>query len=188
VLPLPQRLLLVIDDSPTKRYAFFGADPNATVAEILDAFAPPRDHRAGLHDVKEVWGAGRQQVCNIWTNVAVFDSNLWMHTLVESWAWRRSHEQLDDRSNSTTAATRRARDADRRPSHANRRKALRRLSLDQQSNALASAHSPPRGRLRPVASARSPPPGHCPVNSSPSPKTSSQWPPEGSEVFGKCRP
>ena len=34
-------------------------------------------------------------------------------------------------------------DADRRPSHANRRKALRRLILDQQLNALATATSLP---------------------------------------------
>lgn len=53
-----------------------------------------------FHDVKEVWGAGQQQVRNIWTNVAVFNMNLWMHTLVELWAWRLPHEQLVDRSDS----------------------------------------------------------------------------------------
>jgi len=29
-------------------------------------------------------------VRNIWTNVAVYHLNLWMHTLVELWAWDRS--------------------------------------------------------------------------------------------------
>ena len=42
-----------------------------------------------------------------------------MHTLVELWAWNRPHEQLVDRSDSPGD------DADRRPSHAHRRKALR---------------------------------------------------------------
>ena len=36
-----------------------------------------------FHDVKEVWGTGQQQVRNIWTNVAVYQLNLWMHALVE---------------------------------------------------------------------------------------------------------
>jgi hypothetical protein len=52
--------------------------------------------------------------------VAVFNLNLWMHTLVEMWAWNRSHNRLCDRSDSPWD------NADRRPSHANRRKALQR--------------------------------------------------------------
>jgi len=69
--------------------------------------------------VKEVWGAGQQQVRNIWTNLAVYHLNLWMHTLVELWSWNRSHDELCDRSLSPWD------DAERRPSHADRRKALR---------------------------------------------------------------
>jgi len=46
-----------------------------------------------------------------------------MHTLVELWAWGRSHEELCDRSNSPWD------DVGRRPSQANRRKSLRRLIL-----------------------------------------------------------
>jgi hypothetical protein len=47
-----------------------------------------------------VWGTGQQQVRNIWTNVGVFHLNVWMHTLVELWAWHLPHERLCDRSNS----------------------------------------------------------------------------------------
>lgn len=118
-------------------FAFFCTDPNATVAEILEAFADRATIEQDFHDVKEVWGAGQQQVRNIWTNVAVFNMNLWMHTLVELWAWRLPHDELVDRSDSPWD------DADRRPSHANRRKALRRLILDQQLNALATTQSLP---------------------------------------------
>ena len=49
--------------------------------------------------------------------------NLWAHTLVELWAWNRPEDQLVDRSASPW-------DAEwRRPSHADRRKALTREML-----------------------------------------------------------
>ena len=73
--------------------------------------------------MKEVWGSGQQQVRNIWTNVAVYHLNLWMHTLVELWAWDRSGKTLCDRSDSPWDVTH------RRPSHADRRKALRQTIL-----------------------------------------------------------
>jgi hypothetical protein len=100
-------------------YAFFCTDPQQSVVAILEAFADRATIEQDFHDLKEVWGAGQQQVRNIWTNLAVYNLNLWMHTLVELWAWDRSRKQLCDRSNSPWD------DAARRPSHANRRKALR---------------------------------------------------------------
>ncbi len=92
--------------------------------------------------MKEVWGAGQQQVRNIWTNVAVYQMNLWMHTLVELWAWNRTHRQLCDRRDSPWD------DADRRPSHANRRKALRRQILRNELSTITTATSLPRKILR----------------------------------------
>ena len=91
-----------------------------------------------FHDVKEVWGAGQQQVRNIWTNVAVYHLNLWMHTLLELWSWNRSHEVLCDRSLSPWD------DAERRPSHADRRKALRRYIMEQELSTLAAVWRLPR--------------------------------------------
>ena len=99
-------------------FAFFSTDPNVTVREILEAFADRATIEQDFHDVKEVWGSGQQQVRNIWTNVAVYHLNLWMHTLVELWAWDRSGKELCDRSDSPWDITH------RRPSHAERRKAL----------------------------------------------------------------
>lgn len=104
-------------------FAFYSTDPNASVPEILEAFADRATIEQDFHDVKEVWGAGQQQVRNVWTNVAVYHMNLWMHTLVEMWAWNRPHAQLCDRSDSPWD------DAERRPSHANRRQALRQQIL-----------------------------------------------------------
>ena len=163
-LPLPERLLLVIDDSPTKTYktflatyppvgcvirvvlikedhgwyAFFCTDSNASVQEILEAFADRATIEQDFHDVKEVWGSGQQQVRNVWTNLAVYNLNLWMHTLVELWAWNRSGRQLVNRSDSPWD------DADRRPSHADRRKALRQHILDNELSAITAAWLLPR--------------------------------------------
>ena len=119
-------------------YAFFCTDPNASVKEILEAFADRATIEQDFHDVKEVWGTGQQQVRNIWTNLAVYNMNLWMHTLVELWAWNRNHEQLCDRSDSPWD------DADRRPSHANRRKALRQLIMQNELSTLKAAWWLPR--------------------------------------------
>jgi len=118
------RVVLVKEDHAW--YAFFCTDPNASVQEILEAFADRATIEQDFHDVKEVWGSGQQQVRNIWANLAVYNLNLWMHTLVELWAWDRPGEQLVDRSDSPWD------DATRRPSHANRRNSLRRWILQNE--------------------------------------------------------
>jgi len=119
-------------------YAFFCTDPNVSVQEILETFADRATIEQDFHDVKEVWGSGQQQVRNIWNNLAVYNLNLWMHTLVELWAWDKSGKQLVDRSDSPWD------DAERRPSHANRRKALRRKILRNELSTITSMWSLPR--------------------------------------------
>ena len=123
-------------------FAFFCTDPRASVLEILEAFADRATIEQDFHDVKEVWGAGQQQVRNIWTNVAVYQLNLWMHTLVELWAWNKTHKQLCDRSDSPWD------DATRRPSHANRRKALRQHVMQNELSAVTAAWRLPRKIIR----------------------------------------
>ena len=123
-------------------FALFSTDVNASVGEILEAFADRATIEQDFHDVKEVWGAGQQQVRNIWTNVAVFQCCLWMHTLVELWAWNRGHEELCDRSDSPWD------DAARRPSHANRRKALRQLIMHNELSTITADWRLPRKILR----------------------------------------
>ena len=117
---------------------FFSTDPNASVVEIIEAFADRATIEQDFHDVKEVWGAGQQQVRNIWTNVAVYHLSLWMHTLVELWAWNRPHAELCNRSGSPWD------DPGRRPSHADRRKALRRHIMQNELSAAAAIWSLPR--------------------------------------------
>lgn len=117
---------------------FFATDPTATPREIVEAFADRAAIEQCFHDVKEVWGAGQQQVRNVWANVAAFNLNLWVQTLVECWAWNKPAGELRDRSASPWD------DASRRPSHADRRNALRRQTLDNEYAALPTAirHEP----------------------------------------------
>ena len=117
-------------------------DPNASVKDILEAFSDRATIEQDYHDVKEVWGSGQQQVRNIWTNVAVYNLNLWMHTLVELWSWNRKATQLSDRSDSPWD------DPDRRPSHANRRKALRRHVMQTEFLTITAAWQLPRKIVR----------------------------------------
>jgi hypothetical protein len=130
------RVVLVKEDHGW--YAFFCTDPSASVVEILEAFADRATIEQDFHDVKEVWGPGQQQVRNIWNNLAVYNLNLWMHTLVELWAWDKSGQQLVDRSDSPWD------DAQRRPSHANRRKALRQYILRNELSTITTVWSLPQ--------------------------------------------
>src|SRR3990170_1172974 len=123
-------------------FALFSTDVNASVGEILEAFADRATIEQDFHDVKEVWGAGQQQVRNIWTNVAVFQLCLWMHTLVELWAWNRSHDDLVDRNDSPWD------DPQRRPSHANRCKALRQQIIEHELSTITAAWRLPRKILQ----------------------------------------
>jgi len=115
------RVVLVRDEQGW--FAWFSTDPDATVREILECVADRAAIEQDFHDVKEVHGAGQQQLRNVWANLGAFNLLLWLHTLVELWAWNLPHEQLCDRRESPWD------DPTRRPSHADRCKALRRASF-----------------------------------------------------------
>jgi hypothetical protein len=126
------RVVIVKEESGCE--FFFCTNPDATPREIVEAFADRAVIEQDFHDVKEVWGAGQQQVRNIWANIAVFNLNLWVHTLVECWAWNKDVASIRDRSDSPWD------DPERRPSHADRRKALRRETLQNEYSALSGSH------------------------------------------------
>jgi hypothetical protein len=140
--PVGGVIRVVIVEEDHDWYPFFSTDPNATAVEIIEAFADRATIEQDFHDVKEVWGAGQQQVRNIWTNLAAYHLNLWIHTLVELRSWNRPHEQLCDRSRSPWD------DADRRPSHADRRKALQRQIMEHELSTLAAVRRLPRKILQ----------------------------------------
>jgi hypothetical protein len=125
-------VLLVKEDNGSWR-AYFCTKADATATEILEAVADRAALEQVFHDVKEVHGSGQQQLRNLFSNIAAFNLNLWAHTLIELWAWHKNHEALCDRSASPWD------DAERRPSHANRRNALRRASIQEEFSALHAA-------------------------------------------------
>lgn len=131
------RVVLVKEDDDSWR-AYFCTHAKASVAEILEAVADRSAIEQVFHDLKEVHGVGQAQTRNYWSNVAVYHLNLWWHTLVELWAWRRPASELVDRSQSPWD------DADRRPSHADRRNALRRQCLTEEFRAATAFATLPR--------------------------------------------
>lgn len=136
------RVVLVREDNGDWR-AYFCTDPNATVAEILEAVADRSVVEQNFHDVKEVHGVGQQQLRNYWANIGAYHLTLWLHTLIELWAWHKPKKELVDRSASPWD------DANRRPSHADRRNAMRRQCLenDFQRQAAGEVLSPKISRL-----------------------------------------
>jgi hypothetical protein len=120
--------VVIVKEAAGPQY-FFCTDPDATVEEILELFADRAAIEQTFHDVKEVEGAGQQQVRHLWANLGAWHLNLWSHTLVELWAWNKPKGHICDRRASPWD------DADRRPSHADRRKSLCRWILREQFSA-----------------------------------------------------
>jgi hypothetical protein len=136
------RVVLVKEDEGW--VPFFCTDANATAVEILEAAADRTALEQMNRDVKEVWGAGEQQVRNVYSNEACCNLNLWMHTLVEVWAWDKPEEELIDRSKSPWDREL------RRPSHADKRKALQREVLRAEIDEALSGQ-PTKERIRQLA-------------------------------------
>ena len=68
----------------------------------------------------------------VWANVGAWNLIGWWHTLVELWAWDRPHARLCDRRDSPWDK------AERRPSHADRCRSLRREALEEEYSRLPS--------------------------------------------------
>ena len=85
---------------PDRWVAYFSTDPDLSVASILETVADRSALEQVFHDVKEVHGAGQQQLRDVWANVGAWNLIGWWHTLVELWAWDRPQSRLRDRSDS----------------------------------------------------------------------------------------
>jgi hypothetical protein len=118
-------MVLIVRENKNSWRAFMCTNLLATAEEILEAVADRFAIEQNFHDLKEIEGAGQQQVRNFWANVGAFHLNMWVHTMVELWAWDKSAKMLCNRSDSPWD------DACRRPSHADRRHALRRAVLSK---------------------------------------------------------
>lgn len=102
---------------------YFCTDTSAEVRDILEAVAARWAIEEHFHDVKEVWGAGQQQVRNVWSNIGCWNLNQWLYTLVELCCWDAAKPQLEGRGDRPWD------NPDRRPSHADRRRTIAREML-----------------------------------------------------------
>src|SRR5215204_3523347 len=136
------RVVLVQEEDDWLPYFAVGAEVSAV--EILEAMADRGSLEQTNKDVKEVWGAGQQQVRNLFCNEGCFNLNLWMYSLVEAWAWDKQQEELTDRSASPWDSE------PRRPSAADKRKALQRQVLQREIQEALSGR-PNKGKIRELA-------------------------------------
>jgi len=136
--PVGGVIRVVLVREPDRWVAYFSTDPDLSVASILETVADRSALEQVFHDVKEVHGAGQQQLRHVWANVGAWNLIGWWHTLVELWAWDRPQSRSCDRSDSPWDQ------AERRPSHANRCQELRREAMQEEYSSL-----PSRAGLRP---------------------------------------
>jgi hypothetical protein len=104
---------------------YFCTDTSAPVRDILETVAARWAIEEHFHDVKEVWGAGQQQVRNVWSNIGCWHLNGWLYTLVELCCWDAPKSALTDRRSRPWD------NPDRRPSHADRRRSISREMLQK---------------------------------------------------------
>jgi hypothetical protein len=117
------RVVIVADADGSWR-AYLCTDPEAAVEAIVQATLDRWAIEQNFHDLKEVEGIGQVQLRRLWSNVGALNLNLWVHTLTEVWGWAHPAGTLSDRSDRPWD------DAGRRPSHADRRRALQREMLE----------------------------------------------------------
>jgi hypothetical protein len=96
-----------------------------------------------FHDGKEVWGAGQQQVRNLWSNTGSCHLNTWLYTMVELASWDVPAEELVDRTDRSWD------NPSRRPSHADRRRRIMREMLEKEFLAPLPAGSESQKYLSP---------------------------------------
>lgn len=118
--------VVLLEHAPSNWAAYFSTDQTLDAKAILETGAERWAIEETFHDVKEVWGAGQQQVRNVWSNIGCWHLNTWLYSLVELTCWDRPAATLVDRRDRSWD------NPDRRPSHADRRRQIRREMLEQQ--------------------------------------------------------
>ena len=112
-------LVLIVREAIDCWRAYMCTNLSATAEQILEAVSDRMAIEQNFHDLKEIEGAGQQQVRGYCANVGAFHLNMWVHTLVELWAWEQKTSAVCDRSDSPWD------DQFRRPSHADKCDCLR---------------------------------------------------------------
>jgi hypothetical protein len=122
--PAGGAIRVVLVDEPSGWVAFFCTDPSACVADILESVAARFSLEVTFRDLKDVVGAGQQQVRRVRASVGAFGMCVWTFTMTEAWAWNRPVTDLVGHRSASPWD-----DGTRRPSHADKRRAWRRELL-----------------------------------------------------------
>jgi hypothetical protein len=128
--PAGGAIRVVLVNEPKGWVAFFCTDPAATVADILGSVAGRFSLEVAFRDLKEIVGAGQQQVRRVRASVGAFHVCLWTFTMTEAWAWDRDAKGLVRHRSASPWD-----DESRRPSHADKRRAWRRELLGNEIRA-----------------------------------------------------
>jgi hypothetical protein len=115
--------VVLLKHAGRKWAAYISTDASLSVEEILETVADRWAIEEHFHDVKEIWGAGQQQVRNLWSNIGCWNLCCWLYTLTELASWDEPAKQLTDRSDRPWD------NPARRPSHADRRRRIAREML-----------------------------------------------------------
>jgi hypothetical protein len=132
-------VILRFEDSGWAPY--FCTDTSAQVCDILQAVGARWTIEEHFHDVKEVWGAGQQQVRNVWSNIGCWHLNQWLYTLTELCCWDMPQSKLIDRRSRSWD------NPERRPSHCDRRRYISREMLQKQFRT-AWPHAPNNRKIQ----------------------------------------
>lgn len=133
--PAGGAIRVVLVDEPKGWVAFFCTDTTATVADILGLVADRFSLETAFRDLKQVVGAGQQQVRGLASNVGCFHLCAWAFTMTEAWAWDQKAEALVAHRSASPWD-----DPKRRPSHADKRRAWQRELLAEEIQAVVGDH------------------------------------------------
>ena len=122
--PAGGAIRVVLVDEPNGWVAFFCTEVSASVADILESVSARFSLEVTFRDLKDVVGAGEQQVRRIDSSVGAFHMCVWTFTMTEAWAWNRDATELVAHRGASPWD-----DRTRRPSHADKRRAWRRELL-----------------------------------------------------------
>jgi DDE superfamily endonuclease len=136
------RVVILKEDDGSWR-AFLCTDAQASVEVIVQTIHDRWAIEQNYHDLKEVERIEEVQLRGVWSNVGAMNLSLWVHTLVEVWAWDRAEASLIDRSDRPWD------NAKRRPSHADKRGALQRELLGDEYQGL-EVPEPWSKKIRPL--------------------------------------
>jgi hypothetical protein len=137
-------ILVVLVKEEDGWLAFLCTDVHVSAESVLQTMADRGAIEQTFKDIKEVWGAQQQQLRNVYACIGAFNVNLWMYSIVEIATWHAGDDDLVDRRDSPWDSE------PRRPSHADKRKALQREVLQSEIETVLAGR-PTKGDFRALA-------------------------------------